>query len=120
MAWALPGPSQSVRPGSPSDTSKTPPNADGIEVSDSLTLRKPGGGHVKGQNGHAAPSGLSDRTVDEAAVWAKEWRYRHRDEPGVNGLLMTALHERLRNTYDIFPEHLDTEAARVIERMFEV
>jgi hypothetical protein len=74
----------------------------------------------KGGNGKTAPSGLSDRTVDEAAVWAKEWHYRHRDEPGVDGLLMTALHERLRNTYGVFPEHLDTEAARVIERMYAV
>ena len=75
---------------------------------------------MKGQNGHAAPAGLADRTVTAAAEWAKEWRYQHRDEPDVDTQLAQAVRQWLRNTYDVFPEHLDTEAARVIERMYEV
>jgi hypothetical protein len=47
-------------------------------------------------------------------------REQHRDLPDVDGQLTHTLRERLRNKYDVFPEHLDTEAARVIERMFEV
>jgi putative DNA primase/helicase len=78
-------------------------------------------GHFEKGNGHLEGKedwGLPLRLLDEDADWAEEWHYQHRDEPDVDAKLATALRERLRNKRNVRPEHLEIEAARVMDRVF--
>jgi hypothetical protein len=78
-------------------------------------------GHFEKGNGHMEGKedwGLPLLLLDEDAGWAEEWRYRHRDEPDVDPKLAIALRERLRNKRNVWPEHLEIEAARVMDRVF--
>ena len=59
---------------------------------------------------------LPVRIIKETAAWVKEWHYQHCAEPDVETKLAQALRERLRNKYDVHPDDLDTEAARVLMR----
>jgi hypothetical protein len=77
-------------------------------------------GHFEKGNGHLEGKedwGLPRRLLDEDAGWAEEWHYRHRDEPEVDAKLAIALRERLRNKRNVSPEHLEIEAARVMDRV---
>jgi hypothetical protein len=65
-----------------------------------------------------ADVGLSVHTIEDIAAWATEFHYQHRGEPDPDGRLATALRERLCNKYDVLPEHIETEAARVMDRVF--
>ncbi len=63
----------------------------------------------------AQPKRLSDVQIEELRAWTVELDWRHRGQPEV---VAEALHERLRNKYDVRPGHLETEAARVMDAVF--
>ena len=73
---------------------------------------------LKGGNSHADDVGLSDRTIDELVEWLRVFASRHVGTPDADALIEQALCERLRNKYDVRPEHLDIEAGRVMARAF--
>jgi Protein of unknown function (DUF3631) len=73
-----------------------------------------GNGHMEGKEAWSLPL----RLVDEDAGWAEEWHYQHRDDPDVDAKLAITLREPLRNKRNIRPEHLEIEAARVMDRVF--
>jgi hypothetical protein len=72
----------------------------------------------KDGNGRIEPFGLSERILDEVAEWVRAFAARHVGEPDIDALMRQALRERLLNKYDVRPEDLDTEAERVIARVF--
>src|SRR5262249_52324953 len=84
-----------------SDTLKTATNADDIEISDSLTLRK-------GGNGQMCADRLDAQPIPEIKEWAIAFVRRHWDAPDRDALLAQALGERLVNKYDVFPGDLET------------
>jgi hypothetical protein len=63
--------------------------------------------------------GLSERTIDEVAEWVRAFASRHVGEPDADAQLAQALRERPLNKYNVRPEDLDAEAARVMARAFE-
>jgi hypothetical protein len=92
-----------------SDTSKTPTNADGISVSDGLTLRKGGGG----------PNGLSTREIDAQAERYADAYYERREEPNIEATLNRELRQRLHEL-GVRPESIEVEFRRVIDAVFRV
>jgi Protein of unknown function (DUF3631) len=90
------------------DTSKSPTNADEIEVRDTWILRKRGNGEVR----HL---GLSDRDLDEYANRIQRYAADHLDQTETQ--LTNLLRGWLRDD-GVLPEHIAIEAARVIDRVF--
>jgi hypothetical protein len=87
---------------------------DGADGRDANFLTQTG----KVGNGHADDVGLSERTIDEVAEWVRAFASRHVGEPDADAQLAQALRERLRNKYNVRPEDLDAEVARVMARAF--
>jgi putative DNA primase/helicase len=69
----------------------------------------------KGGNGSARVSRLSDAEIDELRAWTVAFDWQHRNQPDA---LAQALRERLCNRYDVRPNDLEAEAARVMDAVF--
>jgi hypothetical protein len=69
------------------------------------------------ENGKVRPL-LADHAVEDTVAWAVKFNWQHRDQPDVDAQLAQALRERLFNRYDVHPDDLEAEAARVMDRAF--
>jgi hypothetical protein len=103
--------SQSVTDGAPVTVGKSQ-KSNNHGLCDGVTVRK-------GGNGHDSGVGLSERTIEDIAEWLGDYASRLVGDPNIDAKLGQALRERLRNKYDVYPEHLETEAARVMEAVFK-
>jgi Protein of unknown function (DUF3631) len=72
------------------------------------------------QKGGTGPEGLSERTIDDLAAWYEQTHYDRRDEPEIAATLDRNLRGRLRDEFGVLREFVETEAKRVIERVFAV
>ena len=71
-------------------------------------------------NGGLEDKGQSERTIDTLATWYADTHYARRDEPGIEAWLDRELRRQLREDYGVFPEFVEGEAKRVIDRVFKL
>ena len=64
--------------------------------------------------------GISGRVIDTLAAWYDDTYHERRDEPGIEAWLDRELRHRLRDDYGVLPEFVETEAKRVIDRVFKL
>jgi putative DNA primase/helicase len=75
-------------------------------------------GFLRRKPATSAKAGLSAREIEEDAKWADWFFDQHRHKPDGEAILHAALLERLRNKRDVDPENLESEAERVMDRVF--
>jgi putative DNA primase/helicase len=77
-------------------------------------------GGVADEKGDMEAPGISGRVIDTLAAWYDDTYHERRDEPGIEAWLDRELRHRLCDDYGVLPEFVETEAKRVIDRVFKL